>query len=137
MVKFRRRLLKNWSSAFWSIFLSYKVIFFNYVYKKFSQVTAFLEELLTSLWNHFSAILTLPGDSNITFIITFAFFSQLFSWIVLSLEHKNFNYLLQNKGNHRSNLSKIQKTCFKIWARRGFKPKKFTKSLSKLSLSTQ
>ena len=53
----------------------------------------------------------------------FRFCIQLFSWIMLSLEHNNFDCLWQNKKIHRSNLSKICKICFKTWARRGFQPK--------------
>ena len=96
MVKFRSRLFKNWSSASWNIFLCNKSINFIYVYKNFSQVTVLLGEILTFLCNPFTAILPLPWDSNITFttfIITFRFCFQLFNWIILSLEHKNSNYL--------------------------------------------
>ena len=120
MVKFRSRLLKNWSSASWNIFACTKSFFLVYVYKKLSQVAVFLGELLRFLCNHFSAILPLPWDLNITFTITFTFVSS---------------YLWRNKA--KSCLSKLCKICFKIWARRGFQPKKFTKSLSKLSSLAQ
>ena len=102
MVKFRSRLFKNRSSASWNIFLCNKSINFIYVYKNFSQVTVLLGEIFTFLCNHFTAILPLPWDSNITFttfVITFRFCFQLFNWIILSLEHKNSNYLWWKKGN--------------------------------------
>ena len=47
---------------------------------------------------------------------------QLFSWIILTVEHKSFAYLGWNKENHQSNLSKMFKLSFNIWARREFQP---------------
>ena len=113
MVKFRSWLLKNWSSASWNIFLCNKFIFFVYVYKKFSQVTVFLGEILTFSCNHFSAILLLPWDSNTTLIITFIFVSSY-----LVEQYQGFsNYLWRNKEN----------CAYQNYA------KNLTKSLSKLS----
>ena len=128
MIMFRRRILKNWSSASWNIFLCNKVIFFKYVYRKLLQVTVFFRgdiNIFMQPLSHHSTTLRFEYYLHNHFRFCF----QLFSWIILSLEHKNFNYLWRNKGNHRSNLSKICKICFKIWARRSFQPKNFTKTL--------
>ena len=79
------------------------------------------------LYRHFASALTFEYYLHNHFRFCF----QLFSWIILSLEHENSNYLWRNKGNLAyQNYTKI---CFKIWARRRFQPKNFTKSLSKLS----
>ena len=103
MVKFRSWLLKNWSSASWSICLCNRFIFSVYVYKIFSQVTVFLGEILTFSCNHFSAILPLPWDLNTTLVITFTFASRyLVEW------YQGFsNYLWRNKDNFTKSLSKL------------------------------
>ena len=96
MIKFRSRLLQNWSSTSWNTFFCNKVIFFNYVYKKFLWVSVFwgnINIFMQPLFHHFDSFLRFEYYLHNHFLFCF----QLFGWIILSLEHKNCNYLLQNK----------------------------------------
>ena len=137
MVKSRSTLLQNCFSTGWNIFFCNKIICFSYICKKISKVRVFFKEdikiFMQTLFRHFDSPLIFKYYLHNHFRFSF----QLFSWIIFSVEHKNFNCLWQNKGNHRSSLSKIQKICFKIWARRGFQLKNFTKSMSKFSSLSQ
>ena len=115
MVKFRSRLLWNWSSASWNILACTKSFFLVYVYKTFSQVAVFLGELLRFLCNHFSTIFPLPWDLNITFTITFTFVSSyLWRNKVKSCLSKLQN-LFQDLSKKRLSTKKIHKIIVKAF----------------------
>ena len=76
MVKFRRRLLENWSPASWIFFLCDKFIFAIYI-KKFAKIQFFRLDI-----NLFMQPFFRHCDSN------FRFCYKPFSWIRLNPEHK-------------------------------------------------